>query len=203
MVPSPFAEDEDDHTLSSLDAGVRQQFEAAFATFLYKNPAFTSMSHQNLTRLRSKLARESQRNSAAEAELRSQLKELQENKAKTELELQRELLAVTKAKAAREAELKNMIWKTRVEGMAVDEEIRRVKNGGDKITSEDGDIVSPAVPVSPSESEYASNPMLMMPPEIMASDSFQIELNKARIEYERMNRQIEELTRLIENSPGE
>eukprot|EP00585_Thalassiosira_rotula_P003757 CAMPEP_0196153126 /NCGR_PEP_ID=MMETSP0910-20130528/36631_1 /TAXON_ID=49265 /ORGANISM="Thalassiosira rotula, Strain GSO102" /LENGTH=40 /DNA_ID= /DNA_START= /DNA_END= /DNA_ORIENTATION= len=32
----------------TIDNGVVRQFEAAFATFLYKNPAFTSMSHTNI-----------------------------------------------------------------------------------------------------------------------------------------------------------
>lgn len=207
-------DDEDDNTLSSMDQNVRQQFEAAFATFLYKNPAFTSMSHGNLTRLRSKLAKESARNSKAEAELRRQLAMLKENKQKTELELQRELLVVTRAKAAREAELKNLIWKVRCESMAVDEELRKVKSGNKSpITLQPQ--VSPVTPLSPGNmsctsmhSEYdfaASNPPLMMPLslDITTSDSFQAELNKTRIEYERLNREMERLKEMIEGSPNE
>ncbi|KAL7468750.1 hypothetical protein ACHAXS_008980 [Conticribra weissflogii] len=117
----------DDFTTSStsVDNAIRQQFEAAFATFLYKNPAFTTMSHANLSRVRSKLLKESAKNARAEAELRKQLSELRERKRKTELELQRELLVVTRAKAAREAELRHKIWKMRQASMSLDETIKK------------------------------------------------------------------------------
>ncbi|KAL7509132.1 hypothetical protein ACHAXN_006153 [Cyclotella atomus] len=208
--------EDDDITLNSLEANVRQQFEAAFATFLYKNPAFASMSHGNLTRLRSKLARESAANSRADAELKRQLQILRENKAKNELELQRELLVVTRAKAAREAELRNCIYKLRCESMAIDEEIQRVNqsgvvNGGGS-NSADSTVVqsqrggvpsSPVSPISSSIGDYAaSNPLLMMPltPDVTASVSFQAELNMTRIEYERLNIEIEGLKVLIEGT---
>lgn len=201
----------DDNTLSSLDNNIRQQFEAAFATFLYKNPAFTTMSHANLTRLRSKLAKESARNSRAESELRQQLAMLKENKRRTELELQRELLVVTRAKAAREAELRNQIWKVRLESMALDEEARRVKNdstyvraspGAFMLCQEQGQIGTSHQNMNYADCHYSSNPLLSMHlyPEITASDSFQAELNKSRNEYERLSREMERLKEIIEGS---
>lgn len=119
---------------------------------------------------------------------------------------------MTRAKAAREAELKNCIWKLRCESMVIDEEIKRVKSGGKGVRGVDStsSAVSPTlqhVPASPnspiSSSDYAtSNPLLMVPltPDITASDSFQAELNKTRIEYERLNREIEGLKVLIEGA---
>lgn len=196
-------DDLDDTTLSSMDNHVRQRFEAAFATFLYKNPAFTTMSHGNLTRMRAKLAKESARNARAESELRGQLEMLKESKRRTELELQRELLVVTRAKAAREAELRNMIWKVRLESMAMDEEVRRIKQGGDG----EGNVVPPSpkpqIGLSMNYAdEYASNPLLyvQLNSEIIQSDSFQAELNRTRIEYERLNGEMERLKEMIEES---
>lgn len=112
----------DDGTVSSesIDTAVIRQFEAAFATFLYKNPAFTSMSHTTLQKLRSKLLKESAKNIRVESELRRQLADIREAKRNRELELQRELLVVTRAKAAREAELLVQIQKTRQSSMMLD-----------------------------------------------------------------------------------
>ena len=112
----------DDGTISSecIEPAVVRQFEAAFATFLYKNPAFTSMSHTTLQKLRTKLLRESAKNIKFESELRTQLGDLREAKRNRELELQRELLVVTRAKAAREAELMIQIQKTRRASMMLD-----------------------------------------------------------------------------------
>lgn len=109
---------------SAAEATIRQQFEAAFATFLYKNPAFTSMSHSNLARVRSKLAKESAKHARAEAELRRQLDELRESKRKVENELQRELLAAARAKATREADLRDRINKTRMATIKLDESLQ-------------------------------------------------------------------------------
>ena len=195
-------------TLNSIDQNVRQQFEAAFATFLYKNPAFTTMSHGNLTRLRSKLARDAAQNSAAEAELRRQLAMLKENKQKTELALQRELLVVTRAKATREAELQHVISKVRSESIAIDENLRRIKNGARPVTQHthlsSQMLSSPVSPLSPGNMSYTTipeedYPMLVLP-EINDEDSFQAELNKARIEYERLSREMEVLQEVIEKS---
>lgn len=97
----------------SIDAHVVRQFEVAFSTFLYKNPAFTSMSHTTLQKLRARLLKESARNIKIENELRQQLADLRTAKREKELNLQRELLVVTRAKAARESELLIQIEKKR------------------------------------------------------------------------------------------
>lgn len=96
-----------------IDAHVVRQFEVAFSTFLYKNPAFTSMSHTTLQKLRARLLKESARNIKVENELRQQLADLRMAKREKELNLQRELLVVTRAKAARESELLIQIEKKR------------------------------------------------------------------------------------------
>lgn len=118
--------DDDDGTINSesIDNAVIRQFEAAFATFLYKNPAFNSMSHRTLQKLRNKLQRESAKNIKVEAKLRQQLADLRHAKRSRELELQRELLVVTRAKASREAELVMHIQKTRQSCMRLDQQIR-------------------------------------------------------------------------------
>lgn len=116
----------DDGTIASesIDNSVIRQFEAAFATFLYKNPAFNSMSHTTLRKLRSKLLKESAKNIKVEAELRKQLAHLRDAKRNRELELQRELLVVTRAKAAREADLLVQIQRTRQSSMNLERTMR-------------------------------------------------------------------------------
>ncbi|KAL9187849.1 hypothetical protein ACHAXT_006227 [Thalassiosira profunda] len=121
----------------SIDDGIRRQFEAAFATFLYKNPSFTSMSHTTLQKLRSKLLKESARNVKAEAELRYQLADLREAKRDRELELQRELLVVTRAKAAREAELILRIQKTRRASMLLEGQLAEARGSSSPIPEAD------------------------------------------------------------------
>ena len=106
-------DEERDIVSNPIDANITRQFDSAFATFLYKNPAFTSMSHTTIQKLRSRLLKESARNIQIESELRTQLNELRQAKLDQELVLQRELLIVTKAKAAREAELLIQIEKKR------------------------------------------------------------------------------------------
>lgn len=97
----------------SLDDGNQKQFEEAFASFLYKNPAFSSMSYITLTRLRKKLLKQSTKNITAEAELRMQLEQLKESHRRTELMLQKELLAASALQAARNAELMALIDEVR------------------------------------------------------------------------------------------
>ncbi|KAL7436723.1 hypothetical protein ACHAXH_007379 [Discostella pseudostelligera] len=120
----------DPGTISSenIDAAAVRQFEAAFATFLYKHPAFTSMSHTRLQKLRTKLLRESAKNMKAEKELQKQLAELREAKFNRELELQQELLAVTRAKTAREAEMICLIEKTKRSSMMMDDHVVATNN---------------------------------------------------------------------------
>lgn len=107
----------------SIDAAAVRQFEAAFTSFLYKHPAFTSMSHTRLQKLRTKLLRESAKNMKMERELQKQLEELREAKFTRELELQQELLAVTRAKTAREAEMICLIEKTKRASMMMDDQV--------------------------------------------------------------------------------
>jgi hypothetical protein len=64
----------------SIETPVVKQFENAFAHFLYKNPAFSSMSYMTLQKLRSKLLKESAKNMKVEDELRKQLSALRESK---------------------------------------------------------------------------------------------------------------------------
>jgi hypothetical protein len=45
--------------------------------------------------------------------------------------------------------------------------------------------------------------MMPLSLDITTSDSFQAELNKTRIEYERLNREMERLKEMIEGSPNE
>jgi hypothetical protein len=104
----------------SIETSVMRQFESAFATFLYKNPAFSSMSYMTLQKLRTKLLKESVKNIKIENEMRKQLSDLRDSKLERELELQRELLIVTRAKATREAEMQSLIDKTRRASMMID-----------------------------------------------------------------------------------
>lgn len=135
----------------SIDNSVIRQFEAAFATFLYKNPAFTSMSHTTIRKLRSKLLKESAKNIKVEAELRQQLADLKELKRNRGLELQRELLIVTRAKATREAELLIQIQKTRRSSMILDQKLKQEVNGVSNACS---------LPLSSEEDEPAGPPSL-------------------------------------------
>lgn len=127
---TPFGDEVDE---VPVDAAVVRQFEVAFATFLYKNPAFTSMSHTTLQKLRAKLLRESAKNMKVEAELRRQLADMRDAKRNRELELQRELVVVTRAKAAREAGLIVQIQKTRRSSMMLDQNLK--ENGDSSPTT--------------------------------------------------------------------
>lgn len=143
----------------SIEASVMRQFESAFATFLYKNPAFSSMSYTTLQKLRTKLLRESAKNVKVEKELRKQISDLRDSKLERELELQRELLIVTRAKATREAELRSLIDKTRRASMMMD---RAISSNGE----------STSVASEPSDDSSSSRP-----PAIARSVSFE-ELTK-------------------------
>lgn len=143
-----------------IDSAIVRQFEAAFATFLYKNPAFASMSHTNLQRLRAKLVREIDRNIKAEKELRQQLAELREAKRNREMELQQELFIVTRAKAAKEAELLVQIQKERKSTMLVGKEIIEIKKNHvppSLSSAENDDTVHTSPPTEP---ETTSSPVL-------------------------------------------
>jgi len=164
-------------SFESIDNTVIRQFEAAFATFLYKNPAFTSMSHTTVQKLRSKLLRESAKNIRSENELRRQLEEIRQAKRNREMELQRELLVVTRAKAARESELLINIHKTRHSSMKLDQQMKK-----------EGISLPSAASLSPTElrSGFESPPTITSSTSVIAgSDSFeefQKEIQKNKIE---------------------
>ncbi|KAL3810105.1 hypothetical protein ACHAXA_008605 [Cyclostephanos tholiformis] len=130
----------------SIETSVMRQFESAFATFLYKNPAFSSMSYMTLQKLRTKLLKESAKNIKVENELRKQLSELRHSKLERELELQRELVVVARAKATREAELQNLIEKTRRASMMMDSVILANGKTTSSPTESSGDSSSPSLP---------------------------------------------------------
>jgi len=183
----------DDGTTSSesIDTAVVRQFEAAFATFLYKNPAFTHMSHTTLQKLRSKLLKESAKNIRVESELRKQLADLREEKRNRELELQRELLVVTRAKSAREAELIIRIQKTRRASMMLDNNL--VANGGNAHSPSTAYAAS-----SPTSTSFA-NAHYMSPttyPTIAGSNSFeefQREIQKNKMDQAHILAEIEKI----------
>ncbi len=214
------ANHDDNATVSSesaIDTTVVRQFDAAFATFLYKNPAFTSMSHTTLQRLRSRLLKESAKNIKVEAELRTQLAELRDAKRNRELELQRELLVVTRAKAAREAELIIQIQKTRRASMMLDNKLK--SNGVGDVGNVDA-TVSPSSP-APATDALSDNNNISSPggcssstsPQttIRGSDSFEefqreIRLNQMEqahiiAEMEKIKRQIAEETLSCSSTP--
>lgn len=175
--------DGDDGTVSSesIDSGVVRQFEAAFATFLYKNPAFNNMSHRTLQKVRTKLLKESARNIKVEAELRQQLEDLQESKRNRELELQRELLQATRAKAEREAELLVQIQKKRQSCMKLDQQLQ----------GNSTPLASPASPAAASVSSPATTPS-----SITGSDSFeefQKEIRKNKMEQAHILAEMEKI----------
>eukprot|EP01082_Thalassiosira_pseudonana_P013216 g12170.t1 g12170 contig6:1365910-1366821(-) len=185
-------DDCDDISSNSADQAIRQQFESAFATFLYKNPAFTSMSHTNLTKLRSKISKETANNARVEAELSRQLETIRESKRRTELELQRELLIVTRAKAAREFELRNKIRKARQVSMSLDEKIQLLKgriDGGenDSPSRMSGSSLQPPPAMSSCDSiggggMYNCSDLF---PNTMSTESgtFQSDLHQSRMQY--------------------
>ena len=225
MIPAENDAESDacDDTISShsVDNAIKQQFEAAFATFLYKNPAFTSMSHANLSRLRAKLAKESAKNALAESELRRQLEELREAKRRNELELQRELLVVTRAKAAREAELRHRIWVTRQASMSMDEVLRhefkangihdnfrQLQQAAECQYTLHSLPFEPYTPLqySPDDSyDYGdidhSPPISQLSwPHMDVSESFQEEIQKTRMEHARLHSEMEKLKQKIAES---
>jgi len=98
----------------SIDDSTSKIFEEAFADFLWKNPAYSSMSYTTLTRLREKLLVQSARNVKVEEKLRLELEKMKENNRRTELMLQKELLGESKnTKSIREAELLKHIQESR------------------------------------------------------------------------------------------
>ena len=173
----------------TIEASVMRQFESAFATFLYKNPAFSSMSYMTLQKIRSKLLKESAKNIKVENELRQQLSDLRDSKREREMELQRELLIVTRAKAAREAELLILIEKTRRASMMIDSNMM--------LSSDDSPSSPPAASVANSQASlshvYLSH---CTPPAIARSASFEDfkkEMQKNKIEQAHVLAEMEKI----------
>ncbi|KAL7438609.1 hypothetical protein ACHAXM_006410 [Skeletonema potamos] len=144
--PSTEATEFDDASdLSSVSSA----FEEAFAEFLSKNPAFSSMSYITLTRLREKLRVQSAKNVEVEAELRIRLEQLKETNRRTELMLQKELLAASNSKSIREAELLKHIQQSRDDRA----DARRYRSS--LLTYPTGRMVSPSyVGYSPMQARY-------------------------------------------------
>ena len=173
----------------TIETSVMRQFESAFATFLYKNPAFSSMSYVTLQKMRAKLLKESAKNIKVENELRQQLSDLRDSKREREMELQRELLIVTRAKAAREAELLILIEKTRRASMLIDSNMT--------LSSDDSPSSPPAAFVANSQTSlshaYLSH---CTPPAIARSVSFEDfkkEMQKNKIEQAHVLAEMEKI----------
>jgi hypothetical protein len=134
---------------NSIDDVTNKAFEEAFAEFLSKNPAFSSMSYITLTRLREKLRVQSAKNVEVEAELRIRLEQLKETNRRTELMLQKELLAASNSKSIREAELLKHIQQSRDDRA----DARRYRSS--LLTYPTGRMVSPSyVGYSPMQARY-------------------------------------------------
>ena len=171
------------------------------------------MSHANLSKVRSKLLKESAKNARADAELRHQLKELRESKRRNELDLQRELLVVTRAKAAREAELRRQIWTMRQATMSMDEMMslemkisdasgRNINNcspGGTGSRQAHQGCSSPSGSYYPPESSTGqySPYLISWPPSGEGSPSFQDDVNDTKEKYANLNAEIEKIKQRI------
>lgn len=178
----------------SIEIPVVKQFETAFAHFLYKNPAFSSMSYMTLQKLRSKLLKESAKNIKVEDELRKQLSALREAKREREVELQRELLIVTKAKAAREAELQSYIERTRKASTLVESMIL-----AETLTSS-----APSVSNSPTSVFLADYMSTSSPPRNFSAtpgsvsfEEFNREIQKNKMEQAHVRAEMEKLKKMI------
>ena len=174
----------------TIETSVMRQFESAFATFLYKNPAFSSMSYVTLQKMRAKLLKESAKNIKVENELRQQLSDLRDSKREREMELQRELLIVTRAKAAREAGLLNLIEKTRRASMLIDSNMT--------LSSDDSPSSPPAASVANSQTSLCHAAYLphCTPPAIARSVSFEEfkkEMQKNKIEQAHVLAEMEKI----------
>lgn len=170
----------------SFDDGTQKQFEEAFASFLYNNPAYSSMSYTTLTRLRQKLFTESERNVKKEAELRMQLEQLKESNRKTELELmiQNELLAASTIKSSKEAELLKRIQESRDDKA----DVGRYRSSPM--------LMSPADRVSPSYVGYSALETLYQPPLTSwprEEENYQAGMRKSKMEQAHIIAQMEKI----------
>lgn len=168
----------------SIDDGTQKQFEEAFATFLYNNPAYSSMSYTTLTRLRQKLFTESERNVKKEAELRMQLEQLKESNRRTELMIQNELLAASTIKSSKEAELLKRIQESRDDKA----DVGRYRSSPM--------LMSPADRVSPSYVGYSALETHYQPPITSwpcEEENFQAGMRKSKMEQAHIIAQMEKI----------
>ncbi len=167
----------------SVDDGTQKQFEEAFASFLYNNPAYSSMSYTTLTRLRQKLFTESERNVNKEAELRMQLEQLKESNRRTELLVQNELLAASTIKSSKEAELLKRIQESR------DDKADVGRYRSSSLLTSPADRVSPAyVGYSALETRY--QPPVTWPYE---EENYQAGMRKSKMEQAHIIAQMEKI----------
>ncbi|EJK74962.1 hypothetical protein THAOC_03330 [Thalassiosira oceanica] len=148
---------EDNVDDSSVDVTVISNFEAAFTTFLYKNPTFQNMSYRSLQKIRQRLLKESVQNARAEKELRQQLTQLRESKRSTELELQKELLVIVRSRTERETLLRRQITKARADCLKLDGQLLRTAGVG-SLTSSPSTPVHSSVQTSSTEQGSPCSP---------------------------------------------
>ena len=168
----------------SIDDGTQKQFEEAFASFLYKNPAYSSMSYTTLTRLRQKLFTESERNVKKEAELRMQLEQLKESNRRTELLIQNELLAASTIKSSKKAELLKRIQESRDDKA----DVGRYRSSSL--------MTSPADRVSPSYVSYSALETRHQPPITSwpcEEENYQAGMRKSKMEQAHIIAQMEKI----------
>lgn len=168
----------------SIDDGTQKQFEEAFASFLYNNPAYSTMSYTTLTRLRQKLFTESERNVKKEAELRMQLEQLKESNRMTELMIQNELLAASTIKSSKEAELLKRIQESRDDKA----DVGRYRSSPM--------LMSPADRVSPSYVGYSALETLYQPPLTSwpcEEENYQAGMRKSKMEQAHIIAQMEKI----------
>jgi hypothetical protein len=168
----------------SIDDGTQKQFEEAFASFLYKNPAYSKMSYTTLTRLRQKLFTESERNLKKEAELRMQLEQLKESNRRTELLIQNELLTASTIKSSKEAELLKRIQESRDDKA----DVGRYRSSSL--------LTSPADRVSPSYVGYSALETHYQPPITSwpcEEENYQAGMRKSKMEQAHIIAQMEKI----------
>ena len=166
----------------SIDDGTVKVFEEAFSEFLWRNPAYSSMSYTTLTRLREKLLVQSDKNAKAGAELRMKLEKLKEDNRRTELMLQKEMLGESIIKSSREAELLKHIQESR------DDSADAGRYHSSLLTNSTSSRVSPSyVGYSPMDARYP--PVVPSPHDWQASheeDYSQRGIRKSKMEQAHM-----------------
>lgn len=134
--PSPNVDDIEEDSLAfalsssrsyrSIDDSTTRIFEDAFAEFLWNNPAYSSMSYANLTRLRERLLVQSARNIQVEEKLRMKLEQMKEDNRRIELMLQKEILEASNSGSVREGVLLKQVQESRDDRTDLGYQTRRV-----------------------------------------------------------------------------